>query len=202
MNSLKITRPIDSPRDSYDESIASSIVGNGDDCFDKEDSISTDTPTNSASIDSEPEEVPAIDTRVLLLSTKDEAVVQSMVENLKDYVANSEMNEDELVSGLVHTLGRRRSNFPWRIALSFQASKHGLLAALNNSGNLVPKRSIKAPRIGFVFTGQGAQWYAMGRELIGVYPVFAATLHEADQHLRQMNCSWSLMGEEPDHSHV
>lgn len=202
MNSLKITSPIDSPGDSYDESTASSSVGNDEDCFDKEEGISTHTPINSVSVNSEPEEVSAIDTRVLILSTKDEAVIQSMVENLKDYVANSEMNDDQLVSRLAHTLGQRRSNFPWRIALSFQASKDGLLSALNDSAKLLPTRSMKASRIGFVFTGQGAQWYAMGRELIGAYPVFAATLQEADQHLRDMDCPWSLLSEEPHHSRM
>ena len=146
-------------------------------------------------IDSEAEEIPAIGSRVLLLSAKDEAAVQSMIEKLKEYVINSEMNEDELVNRLAHTLGQRRSSFPWRISLSFLASKHGLLAALNDSANLIPKHAVKPPRIGFVFTGQGAQWYAMGRELIGVYPTFAATLHEADQHLRDMDCPWSLLGE-------
>ena len=202
MNNLKIPSPIDSPGDSYDESTASSSVGIDEDCFDKEESISTNTPINSVSVNSESEEVSAIDTRVLLLSTKDEAVMQSMVENLKEYVANSETNDDQLVSRLVHTLGQRRSRFLWRIALSFQATKDGLLSALNDSAKLVPTRSMKAPRIGFVFTGQGAQWYAMGRELIGVYPVFAATLQEADQHLRDMDCPWSLLSEELDHSRV
>ena len=199
MNSLKINGPIDLLGDSCDESITSSSAGNDEDCFDKGEGISTETPTNSVSIESESENVPAIQSRVLILSAKDEAAVLSMVENLKEYVINSAMNEDELINRLAHTLDQRRSRFPWRVTLSFQASKHGLLAALNDSANLVPRRSIKAPKIGFVFTGQGAQWYAMGRELIGVYPVFAATLHEADQHLRDMDCPWSLLGEDSDY---
>jgi acyl transferase domain-containing protein len=31
-----------------------------------------------------------------------------------------------------------------------------------------------------VFTGQGAQWHAMGRELVKTYPVFALTIEVAD----------------------
>ena len=195
MNDLKLTGPIDSPDHSCNNSTASSSIGNDEDCFDKEEGISTETPTNSVTIDSEAEEIPAIGSRILLLTAKDEAVVQSIIEKLKEYVINSGMNEDELVSRLAHTLCQRRSNFPWRISVPFPASKHGLLAALNDSANLIPKHAVKPPRIGFVFTGQGAQWYAMGRELIGVYPAFAATLHEADQHLRDMDCPWSLLGE-------
>lgn len=34
-----------------------------------------------------------------------------------------------------------------------------------------------------VFTGQGAKWYAMGRELIEAYPVFKEAIQEADKHI-------------------
>lgn len=52
---------------------------------------------------------------------------------------------------------QRRSLFQWRIAISatFQA---GTFEALDENG-VVPVRSTREPRIGFVFTGQGAQWY-------------------------------------------
>ncbi|KAM0333322.1 hypothetical protein ACHAQA_001983 [Verticillium albo-atrum] len=37
-----------------------------------------------------------------------------------------------------------------------------------------------APRLGFVFTGQGAQWFAMGRQLIEESPLFRQTLKRCD----------------------
>jgi acyl transferase domain-containing protein len=46
-----------------------------------------------------------------------------------------------------------------------------------------------------VFTGQGAQWYAMGRELIEPYPVFKATLFEAESYLNDFGTDWSLTEE-------
>jgi acyl transferase domain-containing protein/NADPH:quinone reductase-like Zn-dependent oxidoreductase len=46
-----------------------------------------------------------------------------------------------------------------------------------------------------VFTGQGAQWYAMGRELITTYPVFGASIKEADAILKDLGADWSLMEE-------
>ena len=51
-----------------------------------------------------------------------------------------------------------------------------------------------APRIGFVFNGQGAQWHAMGRELIAAYPVFGSAILRADQMLKEYGATWSLHG--------
>lgn len=53
--------------------------------------------------------------------------------------------------------------------------------------------------LGFVFTGQGAQWHAMGRELYhrhhGGYPVYKAALERADRCLRRLGAAWSLVEE-------
>ena len=67
-----------------------------------------------------------------------------------------------------------------------------LISALDH---IKPRRSSKRPRLGFVFTGQGAQWHAMGRELIDQYPVFKATLIEVERQLKSFGASWSLLGE-------
>jgi acyl transferase domain-containing protein len=55
-----------------------------------------------------------------------------------------------------------------------------------------------APRLGFVFTGQGAQWFAMGRSLIEQSPLFLQTLQRCDailQALPQERPSWSVVSE-------
>ncbi|CAL3970576.1 unnamed protein product, partial [Diplocarpon coronariae] len=49
------------------------------------------------------------------------------------------------------------------------------------------------PRIGFIFTGQGAQWYAMGRELFDAYPIFAATMERIDRYLTKLGANFSLL---------
>ncbi|EHK97214.1 putative Phthiocerol synthesis polyketide synthase type I PpsA [Glarea lozoyensis 74030] len=50
-------------------------------------------------------------------------------------------------------------------------------------------------RLGFVFNGQGAQWYAMGRELILAYPTFGAQIREASEILSEYGAKWSLIDE-------
>jgi acyl transferase domain-containing protein len=175
-----------------DVSTTPSSVGPDENFFDQEDSTSRDISTSTSSIASVP---PALDRRVLLLTAKDEAVTKAMVSRLEDYVRDSGLSDEELIDRLAHTLGLRRSRFPWRIVFSFPTTRAGLVSKLRDTTVLAPVRTTKPPRLGFVFTGQGAQWYAMGRELIEVYPVFAATIQEADKYLRDMNSSWSLIGE-------
>ena len=53
-------------------------------------------------------------------------------------------------------------------------------------------RSRSAPVISFVFTGQGAQWAGMGRELLG-YPVFRTSLEQATKYMQGLGCTWSLI---------
>lgn len=51
------------------------------------------------------------------------------------------------------------------------------------------------PRIGMVFTGQGAQWHAVGRELLHAYPFFETVLKDAERHLKSLGAGWSLLEE-------
>ncbi|KAJ3579181.1 hypothetical protein NPX13_g1377 [Xylaria arbuscula] len=55
----------------------------------------------------------------------------------------------------------------------------------------------KKPRLGFVFTGQGAQWYAMGRQLIQECPLFRQTLQSCDSVLQALPDApeWRILDE-------
>nr|ALQ32969.1 putative polyketide synthase [Fusarium sp. NRRL 25184] len=137
-------------------------------------------------------------TKVLFLSARDEKGCREMVSNLSEYLKRqrNHQNPDKLLQSIVYTLGQRRSALPW-VAAHPITYTHGIDPVIEalESTHFKPKRFKQSPRIGMVFTGQGAQWYAMGRELIIAYPVFKASLEEGDAYLRELGASWSLIEE-------
>ncbi|KAE8373903.1 hypothetical protein BDV26DRAFT_296514 [Aspergillus bertholletiae] len=136
--------------------------------------------------------------KVLVLSGKDEQACQRMVAGLAAYIEQNPLpdNLGDYIDNLTYTLGQRRTRFPWVAAhpISLSDGYEGVIGALQ-SPKFKPSRSPRRPRIGMVFTGQGAQWYAMGRELIEAYPVFKDALLEAQGYLEQFGADWSLMDE-------
>lgn len=134
------------------------------------------------------------DRYVFIISGNDEKAVRSASTNLGVYLSS---NESQLtpnhLKDLAYTLGQRRSRFPWVASTSAQNISE-LIQTLD-SKQFKPSHSNKKPRLGFVFNGQGAQWHAMGRELISAYPVFRASVQEADQCIKEFGARWSLTGE-------
>ncbi|KAI8622911.1 hypothetical protein F5Y19DRAFT_483291 [Xylariaceae sp. FL1651] len=139
---------------------------------------------------------------VLIVSARDEGACQRMVSNLVTYLQDGAHVEDHflLLRNLAYTLGERRSIYPW-VAVNqvhLHQANNGLESVIQSleSPKFTPVRALtRRPRIGMVFTGQGAQWHAMGRELIDWYPVYNTSLEEAEHHLRAIGAEWSLLEE-------
>ena len=89
------------------------------------------------------------------------------------------------------TLSNRRSNFQWRTAVVAEQTED-LRHQLKNVAK--PIRASKMPQILFCFTGQGAQYCAMGQELL-VYEVYKASLRNADSYLKSIGAPWSVFEE-------
>jgi acyl transferase domain-containing protein len=131
--------------------------------------------------------------RLYVLTANDKSALEARVKGLGVYLEQRpEIFQNALMGNVAYTLGERRSLLPWRIAVP-ATSSFELISALS-SASLMPAREIGVPRIGFVFTGQGAQWHAMGRELVSQYPVFVATLTAADKCLATLGSPFSLIG--------
>ncbi|KAJ5538114.1 hypothetical protein N7494_007593 [Penicillium frequentans] len=130
--------------------------------------------------------------RIFILSAKDELTCRAMASNLKDYLERLNVASGEEVNflnDLSHTLGQRRSRFPW-VMTYVAESVSSLITALGNEKSKPTRNNSDRPRLGFVFTGQGAQWYAMGRELLEAYPVFKASMLEAEGYLKEFGADW------------
>ena len=139
--------------------------------------------------------------RLFVITSSTEEKVLHLARKFDSWTSAQSGAEIDLDS-LAYTLATRRSMHQWRY--TFQASsREELLLRLN--GILVPTKISKALRILFVFTGQGAQWYAMGRELNFKYPIFRDSLLQSDEILRNLGASWSLvreLGRNDKDSHV
>lgn len=136
--------------------------------------------------------ITSLPSKVYVLSAKDEHAAKAMVANLRDHLTDI-TDSSSYQNNLAFTLGERRSRFPWVAATS--ASSLSELIRLIDNGKMKPRRKNDHLKLGFVFTGQGAQWWAMGRELISAYPVFRETLQLAEGYLREFGATYSLMEE-------
>jgi acyl transferase domain-containing protein/SAM-dependent methyltransferase/acyl carrier protein len=107
-----------------------------------------------------------------------------------------------LLPDLAYTLGARRNHHPHRLTVVARTPAEAI-EELNSFGagevgqksrtSFSPRRERPA-RIGFVMSGQGPQWWGMGRELMRHEPVFRKVIEECDEALRPWT-SFSLLEE-------
>ncbi|KAL5042782.1 hypothetical protein BDW71DRAFT_210911 [Aspergillus fruticulosus] len=151
-----------------------------------------------ANPDAHPLSATHLESQLLVFSARDEQACRNMISNFKEYLNQHAATDDpeDLLQRIAHTLGQRRTLFPW-VAARPVPVQQGLKEAIRTLEFpiLTPRRSTRVPRVGMIFTGQGAQWYAMGRELIAAYPVFKSSLKETDRCLKALGARWSVIEE-------
>ena len=131
---------------------------------------------------------------VFALSARSNESGRSMASQIQGYLLKSQGSENysSFLEALAHTLSHRRSLLPWRTA--FVADSQ---VALQKAGleSLPFQHSGKGSNVGFVFTGQGAQWATMGRELLESNDVFRNSILAADKCLSEFGVEWKLVEE-------
>lgn len=132
--------------------------------------------------------------RIYVLSANEKDSLEKQMQQLTVYLEQRpEVFQNSLLPNLAYTLGQRRSVLSWKVAVPARSSSELIPSLAGKS--ILPSRATKEPRIGFIFTGQGAQWHAMGRELFDAYPVFAKTMEKFDLCLTEMGSDFSVIGE-------
>ncbi|UKZ47848.1 Type I Iterative PKS [Trichoderma virens] len=132
--------------------------------------------------------------RLFVLSAHDEGAAKRVVEKLGIYIEqHPEVFQKRLVRDMAYTLGERRTHLQWRIAIT-ASSCDELANALNGVG-ATPVVASNEPKVAFVYTGQGAQWAGMGKELMESHPVFANTIKACSDYLQEIGAEFSLLAE-------
>ncbi|KAL7620421.1 hypothetical protein AAE478_009416 [Parahypoxylon ruwenzoriense] len=130
---------------------------------------------------------------VFVITANDEHTCRSLSKAYSAHFGKLVDKGPSYLDRLAYTLHSRRSILSWRTAVV--ASSLRELSQKLAPDDLSPSRSPSQPRIGFVFTGQGAQWFGMGRELMDAYPVFRESIESASRYLKTLGSSWSLSEE-------
>lgn len=133
--------------------------------------------------------------KIFILSSLDEAGIKRSVEAYSEYLpSKAHSTESNYIDDLAFTLFKKRTLFPWK-SFVVAGSLQELIKRLPDAPRMSKHtRKGRVPQLGFVFTGQGAQWHAMGRELL-LYPIFRRSLEDASNYLDQLKSPWHLLGE-------
>lgn len=138
--------------------------------------------------------------RLFPLSASDTTALTNGAKALARYVESfsKETNADDFLESLSYTLSNRRSKLEFRHCI-VAATEKELVDKLNTPISQ-PSRFTKgvdsAPQLAFIFTGQGAQWWGMGRELVTSGPaVFKASLERCAKVVADLGSPWKLIDE-------
>lgn len=137
--------------------------------------------------------------KLLAFSANDEYSLESYIKTLSAHLADPSVKVR--ASDLAYTLSDHRSRHYQRAFAVVGASPTEKLSSI-----IVPeaavfgKRAATAPKVGFVFTGQGAQWPQMGRELLTLFPTTAGLAVDLMDHTLQglpaeVRPAWTLRAE-------
>ena len=147
-------------------------------------SLCVDTPTIANKHQNSPS--------LLTLTAKSETSLLHSIQNLLNWATHHDLDTIQL-KRLAYTLAHKRSLLNWRRSFVIR-DQDDLLATLRQA-NMRGRKASEGCRAVFLFTGQGAQWPTMGRELMFTNSKFNESISRSDQILRQLGASWSLREE-------
>lgn len=132
--------------------------------------------------------------KLLVWSTADEGGLARLAESYDAHVSQlasslSTTEASAYLSDLAYTLAVRRSSLNWK-SFAVAGSIFDLHDLRRNLSKAV--RSRVNPKLGYVFTGQGAQFAGMSQDLFG-FPAYLNSLRRSEMYLDGFGCRWSLL---------
>lgn len=130
-------------------------------------------------------------TMLFALSAFDPTAGEAWTRKLVEYVAQRQSVPDAaFLRSVAFTLSNRRTIHSWKAVVAASSSWE-LISQLKKAQfvNIPPKHNL-----GFVFTGQGAQWCGMGKELINAFPRFQESLQRCAAALVRLGAPFDVLG--------
>jgi acyl transferase domain-containing protein/NADPH:quinone reductase-like Zn-dependent oxidoreductase/acyl carrier protein len=140
----------------------------------------------------------------VMLSARSEDALRGYAMKLASWLSERvNLNGDSpVLPDLTYTLGNRRNHHPHRLTLVARSlpkliEELDAFAIKEDSVKIrtsFTPRPESAPRVAFIMSGQGPQWWGMGRELMQHEPVFRHVIEKCDAALRGV-ATFSLVEE-------
>jgi len=133
--------------------------------------------------------------QLLPLSANSSEDLQRLAIGIKNLL---DSNHNFSIRDLCLATGKRRSRFAFRLAATSKSRKElseslGVFISGEQHPDIISgsMSSESEPKLAFVFSGQGGQWYGMGRELMQQEPVFSQAIDRIDRIIQE-RYKWSL----------
>lgn len=132
---------------------------------------------------------------VLPISARSEEALVATAHRLAEHVHT---HADLTLTDLGYNLSQRRSHLTYRrtlVADGLDDAREQLDALAAGGGQLSAGRTVAtSPKLAFVCTGMGPQWWKMCRGLLDVHPAFTDSIVASDRELSR-HADWSLIEE-------
>ncbi|MDP4180245.1 MAG: SDR family NAD(P)-dependent oxidoreductase [Bacillota bacterium] len=134
---------------------------------------------------------------ILPLSARSEEALKELVLKYKDFIkANNNSMRD-----ILYSAAKRRSHHHIRLGIVAESNKKTIELLESFADNELVKGIVSniadidnPPKIAFVYTGMGPQWWKMGRELMQSDPLFREILEKCDSIFKGYS-GWSILEE-------
>jgi acyl transferase domain-containing protein/acyl carrier protein len=131
---------------------------------------------------------------VLPISARTEEALVATARQLAEHMS---AHRDFTLLDLGYTLSQRRSHLNYRstlVAESITDAQEQLQAIADGGQISAGRANPTVPKLAFICTGMGPQWWKMCRGLLDVYPAFTDSILRSDRELSRYT-NWSLVDE-------